>query len=165
MSFLKRFLGTRTKVPSSSTHSESLRVQAKSPIQDAPPPGIKQTPVTRKQVLDGLKNAINARDEARRTNQRALVDLGIGIREHLLDIALDKSLDHITRRHALRTASKFRDEVLFEFIRSKCLAGKSKGALSRDLGDDEESHSQLGLFIAGEEILNTPDFYERFVSK
>jgi hypothetical protein len=65
----------------------------------------------------------------------------------------------------LRTASKFRDEVPFEFIRSKCIAGKSKGALSSALGDDEESHSQLGLFITGEEILNTPDFYERFVGK
>jgi len=123
-----------------------------------------QMPITRKQVLDGLKSTISARDEARRTNQKALVDLGIGIREHLLDIALDESLDHITRRHALRTASKFRDEVLFEFIRSRCLAGKSKEALSRALGDDEESHSQLGLFIAGEEILNTPNFYERFVA-
>ncbi len=131
---------------------------------EPPKPEIKPAVVTRKQVLDALSSAIQARDEARRDIQSALVGLGISIREHLLDIALDKSLDHITRRHALRTASKFRDEVLFDFIRSKCLAGKTKGGLLLAERDgEEESASQLCLFIAGEEILNTPDFYERFV--
>jgi len=95
----------------------------------------------------------------------ALVGLGPACRDQLLNLALDGSLPFVTRRWALKVASGFRDETLFQFIRSKCLAGKSKGQLSRALGDDEESHSQMALFVTGEEILNTPDFFQRYVAR
>ena len=120
--------------------------------------------VTRKRVLDDLQKSMDDADQ-RANIVVAIVALGPASRDHLLDIALDKSLGFVTRRWALKVASGFRDETVFQFIRSKCLAGKSKGQLLSALGDDQESHSQMALFVTGEEILNTPDFFERFVAK
>lgn len=120
--------------------------------------------VTKQTILAELKRSMD--DAANRASIAiALVSSGPQSRDHLLDIALDQSQPFVTRRWALKVASGFRDETVFAFIRSKCLAGKSKGQLSRALGDDEESHAQMALYVTGEEILNTPDFFERFVAK
>jgi hypothetical protein len=126
----------------------------------------KRGDVTRERVLGDVRKAMDEQDDLQRANICiALVGLGNPCREHLLGIALDKSLNFVTRRYALKIASGFRDETLFRFIRLNCLAGKNKGQLSRALGDDQESHAQMALFVTGEEILNTPDFFERYVAK
>ncbi len=83
--------------------------------------------VTRQQVLDDLKRSMD--DAANRASIAiALVSLGPQSRDHLLDIALDKSQRFVTRRWALKVASGFRDETVFAFIRSKCLAAKVKAS-------------------------------------
>ena len=122
--------------------------------------------VTRERVQEELTNAMAAKNDAQRANLCiALVGLGQPCRQHLMDIVLDKTLDHYTRRYALKIASGFRGGVLFKFIESNCITGKNKNELLRALGDDEESHSQLCLFVTGQEILSTPDFFERYVAR
>lgn len=111
-------------------------------------------------------SAVEERDDARRANICiALVELGVDCRKYLFEIVLDKSRDFQTRRYALKVASAFRDKVLESFIRSNCLAGKTRGQLLRALGDDQESHAQIALFVTGEEILSTPDFFQKYVAK
>jgi hypothetical protein len=118
--------------------------------------------VTRKRVLDDLQKSMD--DTRERANIcLALIDLGTPCRDRLLDITLDKSLDFVLRRWALKVASGFRDDTVRQFIRTRCLEGKSREQLLRTLGDDQESHSQMALFVTGEEILHTPDFFERYV--
>ena len=118
------------------------------------------------QVLSEVKKAMDEKDEARQANICvALVRLGDGCLTRLMEIILDKSLDFYTRRFALKIASGFRGERLFEFVRSKCIAGQNKGDLSRAEGTDQESHAKMALFVTGEEILNTPDFFECYIAK
>ena len=117
-----------------------------------------------KDVLASLRDAMD------NENRRAqicidLVGQGTPCRDYLLEIARDRSLDFYTRRFALRVVSGFRDGVVIQFIRTECLGNKSKAQLARERGTDQESHAQMALFVTGEEILNTPDFFERYVAK
>jgi len=175
MNFFKRLLGGGSQPPQRSPQQTQLPAEAKCPQAHSVTPGEQLTlskstsaeaTVKRERVLGDVQRAMDEQDVVQRANIcQTLVGLGPACREHLLDIVLDKSLNFVTRRYALKIASGFRDETSFRFIRSNCIAGKNKGQLSRALGDDEESHAQMALFVTGEEILNTPDFFQRYVAK
>lgn len=119
-------------------------------------------------VLNEVKKSMDVNDEKERSKICVeIIKLEGNCLSCLLDIVKDKNLNMYTRRWALKIASGFRGEQLSEFIKVFCLSGKTKSELLKsyyDVGDDE-SNTNLALYNTGEEILNTPDFFNRFMVK
>lgn len=117
-------------------------------------------------VLTEVKKAMDEQDNIKRSNICvAIVALGGNCLTRLTEVALDKTLDFYTRRYALKIASGFRGEQLYEFIRRYCLAGKTKGEVLRAADGTDEGEARIALFVTGEEILNTPNFFKQYVAK
>ena len=117
-------------------------------------------------VLNEVKKSMDEQDEKKRSNICvAIVKLEGNCLTCLTKIVLDKNQNFYTRRWALKIASGFRGEILYDFIRNYCLAGQSKAKLFSDHSGTEESEAKIALFVTGEEILNTKDFFERFMAK
>jgi hypothetical protein len=117
-------------------------------------------------VLNEVKKSMEEQDEKKRSKICVeIVKFEGNCLTCLLEIVKDKKLNFYTRRWALKIASGFRGEILYDFIRNYCLAGQSKSELFSDHSGTEESEAKIALFVAGEEILNTKDFFERFMAK
>jgi len=118
-------------------------------------------------VLNEVKKSCDEKDDKKRSNICVqIAKLQGNCLTCLIKIVQDKKLDMYYRRWALKIASGYKGEQLSEFIKLYCLAGKLKSELLRayyNLGD-EESNVNLALFVTGEEILNTKDFFERFMA-
>jgi hypothetical protein len=117
-------------------------------------------------VLNEVKKSMDEQDEKKRSDICvAILKLEGNCLTCLTKIVLDKNLNFYTRRWALKIASGFRGEQLYEFIKLNCLAGKTKGELLRARNGTEEIEAKIALFVTGEEILNTKDFFDRFMTK
>jgi hypothetical protein len=121
--------------------------------------------ITRGQVLARLKAAMDESDESNRASICIeLVHAGASCKRFIKEIILDESIDFYTRRFSLRVGSGFRDADFRNFIHSNLIAGKDKGALIRAYEAGGTDGSEIGLYNTSEEILETPDFFERYVA-
>lgn len=119
-------------------------------------------------ILKEVKKSIETEDDNERSRICiSIVELNGNCLSCLLEIVKNNSLDFIIRRWALKIASGFRGEKLEEFIKQNCIAGKSKSDLMNAYNSfgDAESFAALALYNTGEEILDTKNFFELFISK
>jgi hypothetical protein len=149
----------------------SLRTQKATNAGVAVPTPEPVPTVTREQVLERVKAAMDEKDDSRTKDICIeIVKGGASYERHIKDIILDKSVDFYTRRFALKIGAGFKDAGdrpcadFREFILLHLIAGQNKAALiyAYENGEDPEG-ARVGLFVTGEEILNTPDFFERYV--
>jgi len=119
-------------------------------------------------VLNEVKKSMDVQDEIKSAEICvAIIKLEGNCLKCLLEIIQDKKLDMYTRRKALWIASGYNGEQLSEFIKVYCLAGKTKSGVYKayvNVGNDE-NYVNLALFNTGEEILNTPDFFQLYMAK
>jgi hypothetical protein len=115
--------------------------------------------------LERVMDEYESNPEIRVATAIALAGGGISCSTHLKTIILDKSNSFYLRRFAMGVAAGCGDPGLNDFIRSNFIAGKNKAELLRIYNSGTEDGDDLGLYVAGEEILNTPDFFQRFMAK
>jgi hypothetical protein len=124
--------------------------------------------VTREQILADIKKVMDEKDEAARGAKcKAIVALGQPSLQCLKEIASDKSLDFYVRRVALTLLPGFTEPSVGTFIRASFIQGKDKARLYQRYisGDDQEGCDLYGLYVAAEEILSTPDYFQRYIAR
>lgn len=123
-------------------------------------------PISFEDVLAGLQRAIDEKDEKRRAAICIeLADYGTLCSSHIKTILTDKSKEMPLRRFAMGVGAGCHDPSYNAFIKSHFIDGINKSEMLRKYYAGNTDGSEVALNTASEEILNTPDYFERYVAK